>query len=86
MIENVVTASEVPPPPLAEENEGGSEVMKKFFTLNENFRGKIKDSLLQNEISRVSRISIRIMLVKARVPYFLHDYLASPNLSEDVCD
>lgn len=60
MIENVVTASEVPPPPLAEENEGGSEVMKKFFTLNENFRGKIKDSLLQNEISRVERTGSKL--------------------------
>lgn len=74
MIESVVSSSELPLPPPAEENEGGPEVMKKFFTLNEDFRGKIKDNLLQHEISRVGHVATSILPSQAGVLCFLHDF------------
>ena len=59
-IDEVVSPEGRGPPPEGLEQEGGPEVMKWMTYHNEDFRGKIRDSLMEREIAEVSKSSLTL--------------------------
>ena len=55
-IDDVVSPEGRAPLPEGLEQEGGPEVMKWMLYHNEDFRGKIRDSLMEREIAGVSKL------------------------------